>query len=166
MVLWEYCAQTVLQCMLECTLPLKPVLRGMVNVAFSSISHVHSGNLNPLFVNFVRSLTSKGSPFQITVFEPCHEINVLFVLHKLILQTCMRSQRVGLHVWVLVWPFVYFNTSCLRTAKALARLRSCAGSHEPSLVACNKYHNLISWPIYSNKCPGERCNHWSWKWRS
>ena len=50
---------------------------------------------------------------------------VIFVLRKLILQTC----------WFLVGPFVYFHTSCVRTAKALARLRGCAGSHEPSLVA-------------------------------
>ena len=35
----------------------------------------------------------------------------------------------------LVGPFVYFHTSCVRTAKALARLRGCAGSPEPSLVA-------------------------------
>ena len=33
-----------------------------------------------------------------------------------------------------VGPFVYFYTSCVRTAKALARLCGCAGSPEPSLV--------------------------------
>ena len=31
-------------------------------------------------------------------FEPCHEITVLFVLRKLILQTHMRSNPVGLDV--------------------------------------------------------------------
>ena len=31
-------------------------------------------------------------------FEPSHEIMVLFVLRKLILQTCMRSHPVGLEV--------------------------------------------------------------------
>ena len=31
--------------------------------------------------------------------------------------------------------FVYFHTSCLRTAMALARLHGCAGSPDPSLVA-------------------------------
>ena len=36
---------------------------------------------------------------------------------------------------VLVGLFVCFNTSCGRTAKALARLRGCAGSIEPPLVA-------------------------------
>ena len=35
----------------------------------------------------------------------------------------------------LVGPFVYFHTSCVGTSKALARLRGCAGSPEPSLVA-------------------------------
>ena len=67
--------------------------------------------------------------------EPAHEIMVLFVLRKLIIQTRMRSHPVGLDVWFLVGPFVYFPTSCVRTAKALARLRIRAVSPEPSLVA-------------------------------
>ena len=67
--------------------------------------------------------------------QPAHEIMVLFVLHKLILQTHMSSHPVGLHVWILVGPFIYFHTSCVRTAKALARLRRCAGSPEPLLDA-------------------------------
>ena len=45
------------------------------------------------------------------------------------------SHPVGLDVWFLVGPFDYFHTSCVRKAKALARLRGCAGSPEPSLVA-------------------------------
>ena len=49
--------------------------------------------------------------------------------------THMRSHPVGLDVWFLVRSFVYCHTSCMRTAKALARLRGCAGSPEPSLVA-------------------------------
>ena len=67
--------------------------------------------------------------------KPSHEIMALFVLHKLILQTCMHSHPVGLDVWFLVGPFVYFVTSCVPIAKALARLRGCTGSPEPSLVA-------------------------------
>ena len=54
------------------------------------------------------------------LFEPAHAIVALFVLRKLILQTRMRSYLVGLDVWVFVKPFVYFHTSCVRTAKALA----------------------------------------------
>ena len=42
----------------------------------------------------------------------------------------------GLDVWFLVRPFVYFHTLCVRTAKALVRLRGCSGSPEPSLVVC------------------------------
>ena len=96
-------------------------------------------------------------------FEPAHEIMAFFVLRKLILQTRMRSHPVGLDVWFLVGPFVHFHTSCVRTAKALARLRGCAGSPEPSLVAyvistiiswagsvCFiwlRFHALISWQI-------------------
>ena len=58
-------------------------------------------------------------------FEPAHESIVLFVLCKLIPQTCMHSHLVGLHVWFLVGPFVYLHTSCVRTAKALARRCGC-----------------------------------------
>ena len=68
-------------------------------------------------------------------FEPAHEILALFILHKLILQTRMRSHPVGLEVSFMVGPFVYFHTSCERTVKALARLHGCTGSPEPSLVA-------------------------------
>ena len=59
----------------------------------------------------------------------------LFVLRKLILQTRMRSDPVGLDVWFLVGLFVYSHASCERTVKALARLRGCTGSPELSLVA-------------------------------
>ena len=73
----------------------------------------------------------------------------LFVLRKLILQTHMRSHPLELDVWFLVGPFFYFHTSCVRTAKALARLRGrlwrdCAGSPEPSLVAC-VVSSIILW---------------------
>ena len=79
-----------------------------------------------------------------TEIEPSHEIMVLFVLRKLILQMCMRSHQVGLDVRYLVGSFIYFHTSCVRTAKPLARLHGCAGSPEPSLVAY-VISNIISW---------------------
>ena len=69
------------------------------------------------------------------IYVPSHEIMVLFVLRRRILQTGMRSHPVGLDIWFFVRPFVYFHTSCVRTAKALARLRSWGCSTEPSLVA-------------------------------
>ena len=50
----------------------------------------------------------------------------------------------GLDVWYFIGPFVYFHISCVRTAKALARLRGCAGSPEPSLVAY-VISTIISW---------------------
>ena len=68
----------------------------------------------------------------------------LFVLRKLILQARMHSLPVGLDVWLLVSPFIYFHTSCMRTAKSLARLRGCVGSPEPSLVAY-VISTIISW---------------------
>ena len=76
--------------------------------------------------------------------EPSREIMVLFVLRKLILQMRMLSHSVGPDVWLLVGPFVFFHTSCVRTAKALARLCRCAGSIEPSLVAY-MINTIISW---------------------
>ena len=93
--------------------------------------------------------SSRARTFTVThtrtfTFEPAHEIMVFFVLRELILQTRMRSHPVGLNVWCLVEPFVDFHTSCVRTAKALARLRECAGSPEPSLVA-HVISTKISW---------------------
>ena len=69
---------------------------------------------------------------------------VLFVLHKLILQTHVHSNPVGLDIWFLVGPFVYFDTSCVRTAKTLVRLCGWAGSPELSLVAY-VISTIISW---------------------
>ena len=79
-----------------------------------------------------------------TLFEPSHEIMVLFVLRKLILQMCMGSHPVGQDVWFLVGSFVYFHTLCVWTAKALARLCECAGLPEPSLLAY-VISNIILW---------------------
>ena len=64
--------------------------------------------------------------------EPAHEIMALFVLRKLIIQTYMCSNPVGLDVWFLVGPFVYFHTQ-IKSARVFAgRL-------------CDKYYNLMSW---------------------
>ena len=80
------------------------------------------------------------------LYEPAHEIMVLFILRKFILQTRMRSHPVGLQVWFLVRPFVYFHTLCVRTAKALGRLRirGCAVSPE-SLLFAYAISTIISW---------------------
>ena len=79
-----------------------------------------------------------------TLNEPTHEIIALIALCKLHLQTRMRSHPMGLHVCFLVRSFVYLYTLCVRTAKALARLRVCTGSPEPSLVAY-VISTIISW---------------------
>ena len=84
----------------------------------------------------------KQSPEKVN--GPADEIMVLFILRKLILQTSMRSHPVGLVVWFLVGSFVYHHTSCVWTAKVLARLCGCAGSSEPSLVAY-VISTIISW---------------------
>ena len=88
-------------------------------------------------------------------------------------RSCAATQW-GLDVWFLVGPFVYFHTSCVRTTMALARLRGCAGSSKPSLVAY-VISTIISWagsilfslPVYNawtlnNPCwvkPGKTLNH-------
>ena len=79
--------------------------------------------------------------FKTCLFEPAHEIMVLFILRKLVLQTRMCSYPVGLDVWFLVGPFVYAHTLCVRTAKALAK---CTGSPKPSLVIY-VISTIISW---------------------
>ena len=49
-----------------------------------------------------------------------------------------------LDIWFLVGPFVHYHTSCVQTAKALARLDGCAGSPEPLLVT-SVISTIISW---------------------
>ena len=78
---------------------------------------------------------------QDALIESTHEIMALIALRKLNLQTRMRSHPVGLDVWFSVGPFVYFHTSCVRTAKPQAR---CAVSPEPSLFAY-AISTIISW---------------------
>ena len=90
---------------------------------------------------------------------------VLFILHKLILQTRMRSYPPGLDVWFLVGPFVYFHTSCVRTVKALVRWREFAGSPKPSLVTyviCT----IISWAgSFHSRQRLCLLVPWGWRWR-
>ena len=76
--------------------------------------------------------------------EPSHEIMALLALHKLILQTRMCNHPVKLDVWFLVGVFVYFHTPCVRTPRALVRLRESAGSPEPSLVTY-VISTIVSW---------------------
>ena len=65
----------------------------------------------------------------------------LFVISKLILQTRIRSNPVGLDVCFLVRLFVYFHTSCVRTAKALVSRWRLAWAFAGRL--CDKYLNLL-----------------------
>ena len=67
-------------------------------------------------------------------FEACHEIMVIFVFHKFIVQTRMRSHPVGKDVRSLrLLPYFMCANS---VAKALARAFACH--------LCDKYHNLMS----------------------
>ena len=89
--------------------------------------------LYPLLSPKRQLLQDKGERWRL--YEPSHEIMVLFILRKLLFQTCMCSHPVGLDLWFLVVPFVYFHILRERITKALVRLCGCAGSPEPSLVA-------------------------------
>ena len=109
--------------------------------------------------HFYEQLKTEWPP---QTFESAHEIMVLFVLCKLILQTLMHSHPVGLDVWFLVGPFISSHTSCVQTAKALARLPRCAGLVQLACAfaghLCDKYNNLMSWIIYLNKATTKKNN--------
>ena len=96
-----------------------------------------------LYINLNEIYKDKTKTIQ-AILEPSHEIMVLFVLCKLITQMRMHSHPLGQDVWFLVGLFLCVSTSCLRKAKALARLRRCTGSSEPSLVAY-VISTIISW---------------------
>ena len=81
------------------------------------------------------------------VFEPAYEIMVLFVLHKLILQTHIRSHPVVLNVWFLVGPYVDFHTSCVRSEGSGETAWMCRLAWAFAARLCDKYHNLMSWLI-------------------
>ena len=95
------------------------------------------------FCNIFVGITPEQSQWWWLWNEPCHEIMVLFVLRKLILQTRMRSHPVQLDVWCLFRPFVYFHTSCTNSEGSGETLE-CAGSPELSLVAY-VISTIISW---------------------
>ena len=95
-------------------------------------------------LSVVKSGSSKLLAALTSRSEPSHEIMALFVLRKLMLQTCMHSHQVGLISDFWSDPFVCFHNSCVRKAKALARLRGYAGLPEPSLVAY-VVSTIISW---------------------
>ena len=70
--------------------------------------------------------------------KPQHKQNKLFVLHKLILQTRMRSHPVGLDVWFFcrthhLLPYVVCEQRRLWRDWAFTD------------YLCDKYHNLMSW---------------------
>ena len=119
------------------------LIPGAVNCAYTPRSGVRV---------FLSSQVTRIEDFAKAKFEPSHEITALFVLRKLILQTCMRSHSEGLDVWFSVEPFVYFHTSRVRIAKALARLYGCADSPEPSLIAY-VISTIISWAGSFNTGP-------------
>ena len=83
----------------------------------------------------LRTPLSKFLDLLLLLIEPAHKIMVLFVRHKVTLQTCMCIHPVGLDVWFLIRSFIHFHASCVRTAKTLAKLRGCTGLSEPSLAA-------------------------------
>ena len=76
--------------------------------------------------------------FMRLLIEPCHEIMVLFILRKLILQTQISSHPVGLDVWFLV---DLLSTSILHVCEQQRLWRDCS---DALLVAC-VISTIISW---------------------
>ena len=74
-------------------------------------------------------------PMYFPVFEPSREKRDIMVIRFVVLQMRMRSSLLGWETCVFAWSFLKVLITCLRTAKALARLRLCAVSPEPLLVA-------------------------------
>ena len=88
-------------------------------------------------------------------FEPSHEIIVLFVPRKLVLQTRMRSHPVGARYLIFGQTHVYFHTLCANSEGSgetaqmrrwgsgeTAQMRRLAWAFAGRL--CDKYHNLMS----------------------
>ena len=74
--------------------------------------------------------------------EPAHEIMVLFILRKLILQMGMRSHPMGLDIWFLVRPFIYFHTY----VSELQRLWRDSMDAQAGLSLCwSPISTIISW---------------------
>ena len=80
-------------------------------------------------------------------YAPSHEVMVIFVFCKRILQTRMGIHPVGIDVWFLVGPFVYFMWANSEGSGETARMRRFAWAFAGRL--CDKYHNLMSWPNYN-----------------
>ena len=140
------CYTRFLFCLVQDTVVALQALSEMASQIFSgniqqTITIVGTGFTDTITVNSLNARVLQTRQVQIN--EPTHEIMALIALRKLNLQTRMRSNPLGLHVWFLVRPFVYFHTLCVRTAKAQARLRGAFAVH-----LCDKYHNLMSWLKY------------------
>ena len=119
-------------------------------------------------------LRDKGA--QSLPYEPTHDRKALFVLRKLILQTCTHSHPVGLDVWFLVWPFVYFHTSCVPepslVAYVISTIISWAGSYkDQKLRLLTNYHKdflsvqlLLSSNNRSNHVSNHEITSTWWHW--
>ena len=76
----------------------------------------------------------------------------LFVLRKLIRQTCMHSHPVGLDFGCLVGTLIrllpYFMCANSEGSGETVRMRGLAWAFAGRL--CDKYHNLMSWLKYAD----------------
>ena len=114
-------------------------LRIHTEMLFSSSSGIHTASLLSDCLPNSYNKADKSNIFLNShlslIIKPSHEKTDLSVVQFEILRTRMRSLWNRSEVWLFAWSFLFIPILCGRTAKALARLRACTGSPEPSLVA-------------------------------
>ena len=86
-----------------------------------------------------------------------HEKRDLMVFWFVVPQMRMRSPLFGVQTCIFASSFHKVSTTCLRTAKAQARLHLCAGSPEPLLVAyvISTFFSCAGSNVPSDMCPSK-----------
>ena len=86
----------------------------------------------------------------ITIFESAHEKRDLMVFRFMVCQMRMWSPLFRLRTCVFTWSFLKVPSSCLRPAKALARLRALMRRLARAFPGrpYDKYPFLMCWLVY------------------
>ena len=82
-----------------------------------------------------KKISLKFSVMNLDLYEPRQANLCLRAFRHDKFQLRMPSHSEGPGIWLSVWRFLLIHCLYERAAKVLARLRGCAGSPEPSLLA-------------------------------